>query len=235
MWPSEQTASRLYDLANWGLIAGLVLGVISTGIVVWMGNVKEDYLKRELAATNERAAHADERARVAEQKAESERLARVELEESIAWRRLTAESSTTLSSHLTRFSGQHVWLIYNLNDVEAFGFATDLAKALPSAKWVATEPEPIMKMAEGPIPLGANPVLERGVLVTSTDDAVSREAAAALVKAIVSLGFDAKPSSKAALHPAQPTPIVYVSVEPRPEGAQGEAKLRELRGHSNHN
>jgi hypothetical protein len=24
MWPSEETASRWYDLANWGLIAGLM-------------------------------------------------------------------------------------------------------------------------------------------------------------------------------------------------------------------
>ncbi len=62
MWPSEDWASRLYDLANWGLIVGLIIGVISTVVLVWMGNVKESYLKKGLAATNERAAHAEERA-----------------------------------------------------------------------------------------------------------------------------------------------------------------------------
>lgn len=54
MWPSENLASRLYDLANFGLIASLVVGVISTGIVVWMGNVKEAYSRRDLAQTREK-------------------------------------------------------------------------------------------------------------------------------------------------------------------------------------
>lgn len=49
-------------MANWGLIIGLILGVISTVLLVWMGNVKEVYLRRELAATGERAGHAEERA-----------------------------------------------------------------------------------------------------------------------------------------------------------------------------
>lgn len=62
MWPSEEWASRLYNLANMFLIAGLAVGVISTVLVVWMGNVKEEYLNRDLAATNERAAEAEKRA-----------------------------------------------------------------------------------------------------------------------------------------------------------------------------
>ncbi len=56
MWPSLKTASLLYDLANIGLIIGLVVGVISTVLVVWMGNVKEEYLNRELANSRERTA-----------------------------------------------------------------------------------------------------------------------------------------------------------------------------------
>jgi len=59
MWPSEDWASRLYDLANWGLIVGLIMGVVSTVVVVWMGNVKEAYLRKDLASTNERAAKAE--------------------------------------------------------------------------------------------------------------------------------------------------------------------------------
>jgi hypothetical protein len=59
MWPSENWASRLYDVANSGLIVGLIIGVISTVIVVWMGNVKEAYLRKDLASTNERAAKAE--------------------------------------------------------------------------------------------------------------------------------------------------------------------------------
>jgi multidrug efflux pump subunit AcrA (membrane-fusion protein) len=56
MWPSSETAARLYDLANIGLIIGLVVGIVSTLLVVWMGNVKEEYLNRELAHSRERTA-----------------------------------------------------------------------------------------------------------------------------------------------------------------------------------
>lgn len=56
MWPSAETASRLYELANIGLIIGLVVGVVSTVLVVWMGNVKEGYLNRALTDSRERTA-----------------------------------------------------------------------------------------------------------------------------------------------------------------------------------
>jgi hypothetical protein len=56
MWPSAETASSLYDLANIGLIIGLVVGVVSTVLLVWMGNVKEGYLNRALADSRERTA-----------------------------------------------------------------------------------------------------------------------------------------------------------------------------------
>jgi hypothetical protein len=51
MWPSEAVASRLYDMANIALIIVLIGGVVATSLVVWMGNVKEAYLKRHLADT----------------------------------------------------------------------------------------------------------------------------------------------------------------------------------------
>ncbi len=58
MWPSFETAARLQDTANIFLIGALVIGVIATALVVWMGNVKEEYLRRDLADTNARAEEA---------------------------------------------------------------------------------------------------------------------------------------------------------------------------------
>jgi hypothetical protein len=55
MWPSEEFASRLYDWANVGLIGSLAVGVVSTALLVWMGNVKESYLKTDLGQTKEKA------------------------------------------------------------------------------------------------------------------------------------------------------------------------------------
>jgi hypothetical protein len=69
MWPSEELASRVYDWANWGLLVGLVLGVISTGLVVRMGNVKETYFKLHIAETNKSTALANERAADAQMRA----------------------------------------------------------------------------------------------------------------------------------------------------------------------
>ena len=69
MWPSESSASRIYDWANWGLIASLVFGVASTFLIVRLGNVKETYLKAHLADTSERAANADARAAEANERA----------------------------------------------------------------------------------------------------------------------------------------------------------------------
>lgn len=72
MWPSFETASSVYDWANIGLICALVAGVVSTVLIVWMGNVKEGYLRRDIATTEGRAANADQQAAEANQKAEGE-------------------------------------------------------------------------------------------------------------------------------------------------------------------
>ncbi|MFZ0340028.1 MAG: hypothetical protein WAL45_18510 [Terracidiphilus sp.] len=60
MWPTEETAARLYNWANLGLIFGLCFGVVSTVLVVWMGNVKESYSNEKIAATTERLTAAQE-------------------------------------------------------------------------------------------------------------------------------------------------------------------------------
>ena len=56
MWPSVETASLLYNLANIGLVLGLIIGVVSTIVLVRMGNVKETYLNKDLADSRERTA-----------------------------------------------------------------------------------------------------------------------------------------------------------------------------------
>ncbi len=97
LWPSEDWATRLYDIANVGLIAGLIVGVVSTVLVVWMGNVKEEYLKRDLSVTKERAAEAN-------QKAEEEHLARVRIEEKLAGWKLDAEAQARIIKTLKQYA-----------------------------------------------------------------------------------------------------------------------------------
>jgi hypothetical protein len=56
---SESFANWLNGLANWGLVVSLVVGVISTVLIVWTGNVKEDFLKKQLGDATKLAAQAD--------------------------------------------------------------------------------------------------------------------------------------------------------------------------------
>lgn len=141
MWPSEEWASRIYDWSNVGLLVGLVIGVISTCLVVWMGNVKEAYFKNQIAVTkqdtalaNERAAKAMESATLAENKnliLESQLLT---LRKQTEARRLTGEQKIKLANLLSNENGG-VAIVSPMADGEAFDFADDFDSALQAAHW----------------------------------------------------------------------------------------------------
>lgn len=148
MWPSEEWASKLSDWANIGLIASLIAGVISTVLLVWMGNVKETYLKRELGATSARAAEADAKAEgfrldivkanentaklaheAAAAKLETEKLKQV-----VAWRVIPPEAIAELEKVLSRKPGS-VNLRYTDGDPEALFLAIQISQIFEKAKW----------------------------------------------------------------------------------------------------
>jgi hypothetical protein len=56
MWPSLPVANHVADAANIFFIGSLVVGVISTVLIVWMANVKEGYWDRARQASEERIA-----------------------------------------------------------------------------------------------------------------------------------------------------------------------------------
>ena len=141
MWPSFETAVWLYDAANIFLIGALVVGVISTVFVVWMGNVKEEYLRREVAATNARAEEANAASSVANAKtAELEKeaaLARLETEkikETVSWRVISPESASELIKILSANPGS-VNLRYTDGDPEALFLAIHISEILKKCNW----------------------------------------------------------------------------------------------------
>lgn len=71
-----------------------------------------------------------------------------------------------------------------------------------------------------------------GVTVDTTDDAGSREAAAALVKELLAQGFNAAASSE--INRKATKPFVGVHIEHRPDTPQGELKLRLKEKAKNH-
>jgi hypothetical protein len=56
MWPSLPTANNIADVANWFFIGSLVVGVVSTILIVWMAGVKETYWEKDRTESAERIA-----------------------------------------------------------------------------------------------------------------------------------------------------------------------------------
>jgi len=138
MWPSEELASHLYNVANWGLIAGLVLGVVSTMFLVWMGNTKESYLQNRLATMTSSAAQASERAAKANRAAEQEKIERLKLEAKLAPRRITGEQRTAFAVACSGVSAQHIHVSGMLGVADADDFADDLARVLGDCGYSVT-------------------------------------------------------------------------------------------------
>ncbi len=113
MWPSFETASSLYDWFNLILLGAAATGVVATGIVVWMGNIKEGYLRRDLADATER----------------TEKLKAV-----VAWRTIAPDVATTLENALAAHPGS-VNLRYTDGDPEALFLAIQVSQILAKAHW----------------------------------------------------------------------------------------------------
>jgi hypothetical protein len=193
-------------------------------------NTEAAKARKDAGAAIERASSADERASKNEEEAarlrkvaEQERLARIKIEESVAWRRLTKAQQSRIGTRLSRFAGQQALLQYDASDIEAGTFALDIALALQLAKWRVSEPLQMLQMREGPVPLGTNPPIERGVTVVSTGDEASHKASEAIRHELSHLGFD---SVQRPQDDPRKSSVVFIIVEHRPEGAQGEAKIR---------
>jgi len=114
MWPSLETASRIYDGANITLVLALAFGVVATILIVWMGNVKEEYLRERIASLD---------------------LARVKLEVRIADRKLTQVQQNELTRRLTDLKEQHGTVIASPSTPESEWFARILTAPLVAAGW----------------------------------------------------------------------------------------------------
>jgi hypothetical protein len=190
--------------------------------------------KRIESEATEKIAESNRKADEARAAAASASLAQAELERqnlelqaSTAFRRLNADQKNAVAARLKQFSPQVVSIWYEgEGGSETQIFASTIADALRSAKWRVFAPAGMFTMSSGGR-MGENSPIELGVQVISTADFPSRNAATALVSALGEQGFDCNLREKPE---DRKSPVVIVNVLPRPEGAQGEAKLRQLRG-----
>jgi hypothetical protein len=91
MWPSPETAARLFNYSNVALLVGLAVGLIATLGIFWFGAVKERHWETKLANTEHRADSVT-----------------TELERLKAPRVLSAERMAMLTAQMSAFRGQVV-------------------------------------------------------------------------------------------------------------------------------
>jgi hypothetical protein len=158
--------------------------------------------------------------------AETEHLARVQIEAAVAWRHLDEQAKNDIGAALASFgprAGASMW--YNASSTEAEMFADDIAGALRSGHITTTAPGGIMAAREGGKCNGEITSVDTGVVIQSTKAPAAIEFAKALIKELNSRGFDAKRQTNPPFED-KPSPVIWVNVESRPRGPQGEFKLQ---------
>jgi hypothetical protein len=187
---------------------------------------QQDRLQKERIAELENSTQGlKTEAEKAHKQAEDEAMARVEIEDRVAWRRLSDKQKLEISARLTRFSGQYVAVMYiPRDDQEAGIFSSDIKRVLGKSKWDTSAPQMRGVNPAGGILASAPASIDTGVTVETTDDAASKRSSRTLCNELVRNGFDCRVLPKFL---GQFKPVVWVTVEHRPEGPQGEGKLRE--------
>jgi hypothetical protein len=227
----------------------IVAGVVGEGIiearVADADGTLQTFNNILLVDAQTQAAFATKRAAELQKEAEQERTARIEIEERVAWRRLTKDEIKDIGKNLKSFSGQQAYLEYTPDDLEASTFLKDIESTLIQGKWlIAGIGTPMTVFGAGRIfpasPGSAPPIVPpvpTGVRCVATDNA-SRNAANLLSQELANSGFDASVSTESPLliEPGQKGfPLVIVKVEHRPDGPQGAAKLRHKNRTVTHN
>lgn len=147
---SFETAALVQDVANWVLIGTLFVGVVATYLIVWMGNIKEEYFSQSIASANAEAARAKEgaaralqgasEANVAAEKlrveAEQARLETEKIKATVQWREIPQDKIDKLTSLLAK-NPSGCQIQYVANDPEAFALALRYTTAFKKAGWKA--------------------------------------------------------------------------------------------------
>lgn len=160
MWPPLELATRISDVSSITFFISLVVGLVSTGLIIWMGYVKEHHwdalreqarvktavvesetVKAHAEIEKSRAAIAAADARAAKAHAEAERAkaeaakASLELAKFKAPRTLSAEQQGRLAAAIRPWAGQQVSFSVT-GEPEALTLMQVLRRALSSAGWV---------------------------------------------------------------------------------------------------
>lgn len=137
MWPAPQTADFLFALSNIVLIIGLSLSAVATIGAVWMANVRDEYLRRDLAESRRSVAEANAAGEEAQAAAAAANVraaeAALELEKLRAPRALTEEQRRRLISRVREFANQEYTAVLTSGGFDVPRLWQDLNQALTDA------------------------------------------------------------------------------------------------------
>jgi hypothetical protein len=237
MWPSLETASHIADVANVFFIASLVVGVVSTILIVWMANVKESHWDIDRRASAERiaelnnetawlhekgrltadavvaTAHAARDVAFAAQQngVTSERLA---LAQGLITPGQMSEAARSFSivPKVSTFAGKQFDAVTTSNRIELGVFLRSLRAALTTAGWVEVDRGDIGERQEQSN-VGGGPVLVT-INVDSTRDPQLLEAAETLASALNAEGIAATVNPKTETDAANVS-VIHILVSPK--------------------
>jgi outer membrane murein-binding lipoprotein Lpp len=184
---------------------------------------KDDAAKADEKAgkANERASKNEREAAQLRKDAETEHLARVQIEAAVAWRHPDEQEKHEIGAALASFgpkAGASMW--FNGSSTEAEMFADDIAEALRLGHIATTAPGGLMEMRESGKWNGEIKSANTGLVIQSTKAPAAIEFAEALIKELTSRGFDAKRQTDPPFDD-KPEPIIWATVQSRPRGPQG--------------
>ena len=210
-------------MASLILVATVAL-VMSLG---WMfswnaGRRKDEALIKYQLEAKQAIAEANKATSIANEQAAAANLELTRLQAKMLPRRLTKAQQETLASDVGSLAPQSASVWYGAGDKESENFSWDIASALNAAGWKVFSPASTATLAQSGKPFGSIPRLQTGVVVSSNKDGPSMKGADALATELSALGFDAR---KAAEIGNGRESLVVVTVQARPDGAQGEMKL----------
>src|SRR5216117_2459034 len=211
-----------------GVTAVILAGILAlVTLLGWTfswkaGRLKDDALTRYQAEAKESIAEANKATSIANQQAAAANLELARLQAKMMPRRLTNAQQEGLTSGVRSSAPQLASVWYGAGDKESENFSWDIASALDAAGWKVFSPASTATLAQSGKPFGSMPRLQTGVVVSSNKDGPSMKAADALATELSALGFDAR---KAAEIGNGRESLVVVTVQARPDGAQGEMKL----------
>jgi hypothetical protein len=192
-------------------------------ILSWRaGRLKDEALTRYQLEAKQAIAEANKATSIANQQTAAANLELARLQATMLPRRLTKAQQEGLASAVGSLAPQLASVWYGAGDKESENFSWDIAAVLNAAGWKVFSPASTATLAQSGKTFGSIPRLQTGVVVSSNKDTASINAADTLTRELSALGFDTR---KAENIGNGREPIVVVTVQARPEGAQGEMKL----------